>query len=106
MSVVSELSLDERKGPWRWAGVRTARIANSTALFEALRPSAKAIELDHEVVSSVVVLHGLLVCLFSARNAGAHSFANTPLKAAHAPLPIAITSHADFVFGKVMLVCY
>ena len=38
------------------------------------------------------------------RNADAYSFANTPLKAAHAPLAIARTSHEEdlgFVFAIV-----
>lgn len=38
-----------------------------------------------------------------------YSFANTPLKAAHAPLEMASASHADLVFGADMatpLFCY
>lgn len=40
----------------REAGKRTPRIAYSTSLFEDARPNATAIVLDHDVVSSVVVL--------------------------------------------------
>lgn len=32
-----------------------------------------------------------------------YSFANTPLKAAHAPLEMASASHADLVFGTDMV---
>jgi hypothetical protein len=38
-------------------GRRTPRIVYSTILLEALRPKASAIELDHDAVSVVVVLH-------------------------------------------------
>ena len=38
-------------------GRRTPRIVYSTILLEALRPKARAIELDQEAVSVVVVLH-------------------------------------------------
>jgi hypothetical protein len=33
-----------------------------------------------------------------------YSFANTPLKAAHAPLEMASISHADFVCGRDIVV--
>jgi hypothetical protein len=38
-------------------GRHTPRIVYSTILLEALRPNARAIELDQEAVSVVVVLH-------------------------------------------------
>lgn len=42
--------------------------------------------------------------MFVGSTAGAYSFANTPLKAAHAPLDMASMSHADFVLGIDMMI--
>lgn len=58
-----------------------ARIKKSMNRFEAERPIAVAMALDHEDVSSVVV-----------------SFAKTPLKAAQAPLAAARASHGLLKF--------
>lgn len=68
----------------------------SIGLFEAFRPNVCDIELDHDDVSSVVVLLRVSQC--NETFALTYSFANTPLQAAQAPLMMASNTQEDFGF--------
>ena len=92
-------------------GGNTARTRNSVSLLEVPRPRALDSALDQEVLISVVELikknisHGNCILIFHfffwprlLESGMSYSFANTPLKAAQAPLAAARASQELLVF--------
>ena len=87
---------------------KKARIRNSTNLFEGERERAVDMAAAHEEVRSVVVLYAKSVFLypiFGGPMSRTYSFANTPLKAAHAPLAAARGIQGSLLGRAVDLDC-
>ena len=76
---------------------KKARRRNIIGLLPAARPRDVEMEDAHEEVRAVVVLQDEISLLVAVQRNPTYSFANTPLKAAQAPLAAAIGSQ-DWVF--------